>query len=257
MAKRRSSRKLKEEMQELTTALYNNGAAQIEGSSKKKWTKHDIRPIKPLTKTQEDFFHAFYNGKQICACGSAGSGKSFLSIYLALHDVVDGRKQNKIILVRSSVTGRDQGFLPGTQEEKNAPFENPYRDILANLCGRNSTYDDMKTAGIIQFMTTSHLRGLTWDNAVIIVDEVQNLNFSEISTIITRLGENSRLIILGDFNQNDLIRKKDDKSGFHEMMKVIQKMPSFETIKFTINDIVRSKFVREWIVACEETGIVA
>jgi len=256
MAKRRSSKKAKDDVKFLEEALYANGGALLEGPKKKKWTRHDIRAIKPLTATQEDFFRSFYEGSNICACGSAGAGKTFIALNLAVNEIIDGRHQNKIIIVRSAVQGREQGYLPGTQEEKNAPFENPYRDILGNLCGKGSTYDDMKAAGLIEFQTTAHLRGLTWDNSIVIIDEVQNMNFSEISTTITRLGDNSRIIILGDYRQDDLLRKVSDKSGFHQMMTVINKIPSFAVLSFTLHDIVRGKLVKEWITACEETNTI-
>lgn len=257
MAKRRSgSKKNKTDIEFLETALLANGGAILEGPKKKKWTKHDIRPIKPLTQTQENLFRSFYEEYQICALGSAGTGKSFIAMYLSLNEITNGRTQKKIIIVRSAVQGREQGYLPGTQEEKNAPFENPYRDILANLCGKSSTYDDMKEAGIIEFHTTAHLRGLTWDNAIVILDEVQNMDIAEISTVITRLGENTRILILGDFKQNDLSRKKKEVSGIAQLRRIIEKMNSFALLEFTTNDIVRGKLVKEWIVACEELDIL-
>jgi phosphate starvation-inducible protein PhoH len=240
---------------ELTEALLNNGYAQLEGPKRKKWSKHDIKIIKPLTQTQEDFFHAYYTGYHLVGYGSAGVGKSFLSLYLALNDVLDPNKpQDRIIIVRSNVATRDVGHLPGTIEEKLAPFEAPYRDILESLVGRSSTYEDMKAAGLIQFMPTSYIRGQTWDNAIVIVDESQSQNAHELNSVITRIGEDTRLIVIGDVRQDDLIYKKNDTSGFSQVLKVFETMESVAMIKFTQADIVRSGFVREWIIACESLG---
>jgi len=255
VAKKKPNQKLKQEIVNLTTALYNNGVVQLEGQKRKRWTKHDLLTIKPLTPAQEDFFHHFFQGDQILACGSAGSGKSYVALYLALNEILNNGQQSKIIIVRSAVAAREQGYLPGTQEEKNAPFENPYRDMLSSLCGKYATYDNMKEAGIIEFMTTSHLRGLTWDNAIIILDEVQNCGIGEISTVITRIGENSKIMILGDYMQNDLTKRSNDVSGFMQMKKIIENIPEFSTIEFTRHDIVRGKLVKAWIIACEDLGV--
>lgn len=255
MSKRKYTRRNKENVEFLENALKANVEAIIEGPKKKKWTKHDIKSIKPLTETQSNFFNSYYQGRQILACGSAGTGKSYIALYLAICDIMENR-QEKIIIVRTAVQGREQGFLPGTQAEKNAPYENPYRDILASFFGKKSTYDDMRELGLIEFQTTAHLRGLTWDNCILIFDEIQNANFQEISTTITRLGKNSRILLLGDTQQNDLVRSKNDTSGFTKMVKVINNMSSFDIINFTIDDIVRGKIVKEWIKACEATNTV-
>lgn len=254
MAKRKYNRKSKDNIEFLESALKSNVGAILEGPKKKKWSKHDIRPIKPLTETQSQFFNSYYQDKQICACGSAGTGKSFIGLYLAINDVLDG-KNEKVMIIRSAVQGRDQGFLPGTQAEKNAPYENPYKDILANLFNKKTTYDDMKELGIIDFQTTAHLRGLTWDNTIVIFDEIQNATFQEIYTTMTRLGNNSRILLLGDYQQNDLNKKKNDISGFDKMITVVSSMKSFDIVNFTIYDIVRGKLVKEWIMSCEKNNI--
>lgn len=240
---------------ELSTALLNNYKAWEEGPQKKKnWSKHDIKNLKPLTMTQEDFFHAYFNGSHVVGYGSAGTGKTIISIWLALNDVLDKEKpQNRLIIVRSNVATREVGHLPGTYEEKLAPFEIPYRDALEFLFGKSSTYDDMKAAGLIEFMPTSFIRGQTWDNAIVIVDESQSQNFHEINSVITRVGENSRLIVLGDIKQDDLIYRRNDTSGFSRVIQVFESMKSVAMVKFTQDDIVRSGFVREWIIACEQT----
>ena len=237
-------------IQFLNQAIENNAIAQQEGPNKKKWNKHDIKTISPLTPNQEDMFHAWFNDSNIAAHGSAGTGKTFLAIYLALQDVVVQQTHNRIILVRSVVPTREVGFLPGTLDEKIAVYEQPYKDILWDLCGRPSTYQDMKDAGVISFEPTSFLRGLTWDNAIVIVDECANLTFHEIDTVMTRLGNNTRIIFTGDLKQTDLDgSKRMGDSGIMEFLRVINNMHEFTDIQFTKYDVVRSGLVKSWIMA--------
>ena len=153
-----------------------------------------------------------------------------------------------MIIVRSVVPTREIGFLPGDLNDKVSVYETPYKDICAELIGRSSTYDDMKEAGIVQFMPTSFIRGLTWDNAIVVVDECQNMTFHEINSIVTRLGQNSRIIFTGDTNQTDL-RPVD--CGMTKMLSVVDNIETFAKVKFTTDDIVRSNIVKSWIVAAE------
>lgn len=240
------------ELEHLSLALTLNGRAMEDGPKRKHWSAHDIKHITPLTATQEDMFHSWFNGYNICAHGSAGTGKTFLALYLAMHSLLDRREQNRIIIVRSAVATRDVGFLPGTLEEKTALYELPYHDIMWELIGRASTYQDMKDANIIEFMTTSFIRGLTWDNAIVIMDEAQNMTFHELDSVMTRLGENSRIIVTGDIRQTDLDGKKNGAScGMGNFVKVVEGMKEFSTLHFTVNDIVRSSIVKSWIMASE------
>lgn len=230
-------------------------AARVEGPTKKKWAPQDIKPIKPLTDNQTNMFIQYGQGDNLVASGSAGTGKTYLACYLALNDIVDPRKdQRRIIIVRSAVQARDVGFMPGTDEEKNQYFEAPYTAIFKDLCGRPSTYKDMKAAGLIEFVTTSFIRGVTWDDAIIIADEIQNFNGDEIHTMMTRIGQNSRVILCGDTRQNDLKKKASDTSGMGTLLKIVPHMKSFSTIQFGHDDIVRSGLVREWIIASEKYG---
>lgn len=247
--KRRNGRQA--EIETLSLALVQNGRAMEEGNKKKHWTKHDIKTIQPLTPMQENMFHAWYNNKHICAHGSAGTGKTFLSLYLAINEILE-KKQNRIIIVRSAVPTREIGFLPGTVGEKTAQYEIPYHDIMWELVGRKSTYQAMKDAGLIEFMITSFIRGLTWDNAIVIVDESQNMSFHEIDSVMTRIGKNSRIIFTGDIKQSDLDGKKNGISGMRDALKVFNNMKEFESIEFTKYDIVRSDFVKSWITASEK-----
>jgi len=223
----------------------------------KRLTLNDLKTVKPLNEPQRQMFESYFCDSFILANGSAGTGKTYAAIYLALNDVLSAKaKQKQLIIVRSAVASRDIGFLPGTDEEKMEPYETPYRDIFADLFGRETAYDKMKKQKVVKFMSSSFVRGLTWDNAVVIIDEIQNLTFYEINSVITRLGANSKLIIIGDQIQTDLYRKHNDKSGMQDFLKVIGLMTNFEQVTFTSNDIVRSAFVKSWICALEEAGIV-
>ena len=216
MAKKRRNKKDRFELQ-LLTADHN---ATQEGPQRKSWSKHDLLRIKPLTDKQHDMFQSWYQGDNICAHGSAGTGKTFLALYLALDELLERGEQKKILILRSVVPTRDVGHLPGTLEEKSAPYEQPYHDILAELIGRQSTYKNMKEANLIEFATTSYIRGLTWDNTIIIVDEFQNMSAHEINSIMTRVGNNSRIILAGDgTNQCDIT--KGPESGAQRLLSLI------------------------------------
>lgn len=242
------------ELDYLEMSLVMNGKAHEEGPKKKHWNMHDLKSVKPLTPTQEDMFYAWNQGYNICAHGSAGTGKTFLACYLALGEVIT-RRAGKIILVRSAVPTRDIGFLPGTLEEKVANYEKPYHDIFWELVGRESTYNDMKEEGYVEFMTTSFLRGLTWDNCIVVIDEAENMTAHEIDSVMTRLGDNARIIINGDAKQTDLDgSKKQGSEGLTWAVKVFENMNQFSIVKFGVHDIVRSQLVKSWIIASERVA---
>lgn len=239
---------------ELEQALMANGRAWEAGPKRKTWSKHDLKLIKPKTPAQHDVFHDFIEGRNVVAYGSAGTGKTFISLFLALSDVLDpNTSTDKVIIVRSVVPTREMGHLPGTEEEKLAVYERPYAPMFQQLLGRANTYSDMKDAGIVEFESTSFLRGITWDNAVVVIDEGQNMTFDEINTVMTRLGENSRMIFCGDLTQKDL-KKRGDETGFPKLLRVAQRMGQFGMTQFTKYDIVRGPFCKAWITAVEEEG---
>lgn len=232
----------------------NRRLQEIEQAHKKTWNIKDLVSVQPRNDNQRLMFRASEGGAHIIASGTAGTGKTFLAMYLALREVLtEDSDYNRIRIVRSAVSTRDIGHLPGTMEEKIQDFEAPYRDICKELIGRWSTYDDMKDAHILKFNVTSNIRGVTWNNQIVIIEEVENLNFHEIDSVLTRIGRNCRVIIAGDVKQTDLLKTNKDTSGMQKLLKVASNINSFSIIHFTKEDIVRSDFVKEWIEALEKT----
>jgi phosphate starvation-inducible protein PhoH len=207
-----------------------------------------LKKIEAKTSNQQETFNAYVEGLNLLLHGAAGSGKSFISTWLALRDVFAG-KYHKLIIIRSIVSSRSPGFLPGNVVEKSSVYEGPYKAICSELFGRGDAYDILKQKGCIEFQTTSFLRGLTFDNCVVLVDEIQNMNYEESRTVITRAGINCKFIFAGDFYQNDLYRNRNDVSGIEEFMDVVDLMESFELIEFGPEDIVRSGICKEFILS--------
>ena len=217
--------------------------------------------VKPITDNQKVVFDSWKKNKNQFLFGAAGTGKTFISLYLALRDVLDLKKSyDKVVLVRSLIPTREIGFLPGDEEDKAALYQVPYQNMvqfmfeMQNEQQFNNLYDKLKGQGTLYFLSTSFLRGLTFDNTIIIVDECQNLNFHELDTIITRVGQDSKIIFCGDFNQTDLV-KQSERSGLHHFLQILQEMEEFNCTEFTIGDIVRSGFVRSYLINKIKLGI--
>lgn len=216
----------------------------------------NIRPIKPLTRNQERTFDAF-DTKNLLLHGSAGTGKSFIALYLALRELYQHDTAfHKLYVIRSAVPARDIGFMPGTLEEKIEVYEAPYKAMCCELIGRYDAYDTLKKLGLIEFISTSFIRGRTLEDCIILVDEIQNLDWGELSTIITRLGKNCKIVFCGDFRQSDFRGHEENaKKGVHDFMDVIKTMrEDFATIEFTTDDIVRSPLVRNFLLATYQLG---
>jgi phosphate starvation-inducible protein PhoH len=208
-----------------------------------------LQTIEPLTQNQT---LAFQSEKNLVLHGIAGTGKTYVACYLAYRAMTE-REFTNLVIIRSAVPTRDIGFLPGTDKEKSAVYEEPYKDVAANLFQRGDAYSILKQKFIVEFMTTSFIRGITIDNSVIIVDECQNMTFHELDSIITRVGLNCKIIFCGDFRQDDF-KGKREQSGMVEFMKILEKTGNFDMIDFQIEDIVRSDFVKDYIIAKHELG---
>ena len=223
-------------------------------SKKKEITFSNLTKIKPATDNQKVVFDTWKKGKNQFLFGAAGTGKTFVSLYLAMQAVMDLKSNfEKVVLVRSLIPTREIGFLPGDEEDKAALYQVPYQNMIQfmfeqpNEQSFNNLYDRLKGQGTLFFLSTSFLRGLTLDNAIIIVDECQNMNFHELDTIITRVGQDSKIIFCGDFDQTDLV-KQNEKNGLHDFLRILEEMEEFHCCEFTIGDIVRSGFVRSYLI---------
>jgi phosphate starvation-inducible protein PhoH len=219
--------------------------------------KFNIKKVNPLTENQKLTFDAFHEGKHMMLHGMAGTGKTFLSLYLALDELLSGvSQQEKIYIIRSVVPTRDMGFLPGSSREKMKVYEAPYSAICTELFGRGDAYDILKTKNIIDFTSTSFVRGITMNNCFVIIDEINNMTFHELDSVITRIGKNCRVIFCGDFRQSDLLREQE-RNGLKDFMRVIEKLDDFYYVDFLEKDIVRSKLVKEYIIARQNLGLQA
>lgn len=207
--------------------------------------------LEPLTNAQGEVFKAWKDGFNLCLSGSAGTGKTFICMYLALMEVLDkDTPYDKLIIVRSAVPTRDMGFLPGKKEEKEAAYLDPYKIICTDLFDDSEAWNKLITWKNIEFLTTSYIRGVTLDNAIILVDESQNCTYHELCSIITRVGFNCKFMMCGDYYQTDFTRK-DDQSGIIEFMNILDHMKWFSHVQFSWEDIVRSDFVRDFIMTKE------
>ncbi len=227
--------------------------ARLEGPARKTWSHRDIRSFRALTQSQAEGLRGWAEGDNVAFLGTAGTGKTLLASYCASSAVFNpDTEQDHIVIVRSAVQSRDLGFLPGTLIEKLAEYEQPYRDAFKDLFGRDATYDDMKAAKRITFLSTSFLRGVTFDNAVIILEEAQNMTFREIYTVMTRVGHRSRVIVTGDTRQCDFGERSRETSGLHKFGRIAKELGNFAVVEFNRHDIVRSGFVKSWICATED-----
>jgi phosphate starvation-inducible protein PhoH len=223
-----------------------------EEESKHKLRITDLKTIYPLTHNQETFFNFYNKGtKAILLHGVAGTGKTYIAMYSAFQEILQPESDyKKVIVVRSAVPSRDIGYLPGTEKEKVEVYAQPYQEICTELFPRfgDKAYAKLKEQSLITFMVTSYVRGLTLDNSIVIVDEAQNMNDMELNSIMTRVGNNTKIIFCGDFRQTDLC-KRTDLSGLKKFMAIANHMPTFRHVEFDVEDIVRSALVKEYILA--------
>lgn len=220
-----------------------------------------IKKIEPLTDNQEKLFEKYKLDQNIVAYGAAGTGKTFITLYNALLDVLDEKSPyEKIYIVRSLVATREIGFLPGDHEDKSSLYQIPYKNMVKYMfempdeSSFEMLYGNLKNQGTISFWSTSFIRGTTLDKAIIIVDEFQNLNFHELDSIITRIGVDSKIMFCGDATQTDLIKERE-RNGIIDFMRILQAMPSVDVIEFGIEDIVRSGLCKEYLIAKEQMKV--
>ena len=228
---------------------------------KKPINSEQLTDIKPLTDNQKLVFDAYENNKNLFLYGCAGTGKTFIAMYLALKEILSNKTPyEKLYVVRSLVPTREIGFLPGDHEDKAHLYQIPYQNMVKYMFKMpddpafEMLYDNLKAQETISFWSTSFLRGTTLDNAIVIVDECQNLNFHELDSIMTRVGNDSKIIFAGDVAQTDLV-KTNEKNGILDFMKILEIMDEFANIEFDVNDIVRSGLIRNYIVTKLQIGL--
>jgi len=210
--------------------------------------------IDPMTDNQKRLFASYGEGKNIFAYGAAGTGKTFVTLYLTLRDVLDPTTPyEKLYIVRSLVATREIGFLPGDHDDKSALYQIPYKNMVKYMFEMpddpsfDMLYANLKGQETISFWSTSFIRGTTFDNSILLIDECQNLNFHELDSIITRVGENCKIMFCGDATQSDLT-KTYERNGILDFTKILHAMPEFDCIEFGVEDIVRSGLVKSYIV---------
>ena len=243
-----------------TTKSPGQGMTAKQRKRRKPISEDYMIPVEPLTHNQSVFFDEWDKGKMIYAYGVAGTGKSFVALYKALKDVLNEyTPYEKIYIVRSLVATREIGFLPGDHEDKSSLYQIPYKNMVQSMfempddASYEMLYDNLKAQETISFWSTSFIRGTTLDNSIVIIDEMQNLNFHELDSIITRCGQDTKIIFSGDAVQSDL-QKTNERNGILNFMSIIQNMEEFSCIEFNIQDIVRSGLVRSYLVAKIEAG---
>lgn len=245
---RRQARKLAKQAQRHKNNR-TNSSQYIANTSSQQRAPLTLQAIEPITDRQKKAFDAFRRGDNLVLYGYAGTGKSLVALYLANELIQNPTSEvDKVVIYRSAVSGREIGFLPGTPQAKLEVYEGPYQALFNKIYGSATAYETMKKRGTVAFESTSFSRGLTIDNAVVILEEAQNYGWQEIYTLATRLGPNSRLIITGDIRQNDL-NGKYDVSGFGKMLSIFEQIRGITMVENQIEDIVRSSFVKQVIIA--------
>ena len=232
-----------------------NGMSAKQMKRRKPINSDMLVDIEPLTPAQEKVFSEWESDKNLFMYGAAGTGKTFIALYLALREVLkEDTPYDKVYVVRSLVSTREIGFLPGDHEDKSSLYQIPYKNMVKfmfEMPDDNSfemLYGNLKTQETISFWSTSFIRGTTLDRAIVIVDECQNLNFHELDSIITRVGEDTKIIFAGDVQQTDLV-KANEKNGILDFMSILRLMDEFGMTEFGVEDIVRSGLIKSYLIS--------
>lgn len=211
----------------------------------------DLATIDPITESQKRAFDAWKDGDHLALAGTAGTGKTFTALYLALEEVMDkSTPYERVAIIRSVVPTREVGYLPGSLQDKLDAFTGPYRAICSELFDDEKAWEKLLHNKYVTFDSTSYIRGVSYDNCIIIVDEMQNLNFHELDSVITRVGYCSKIIFSGDYHQSDFKQEKE-REGINTFLSILENMRHFSIINFGWEDIVRSDFVRDYIMTKE------
>lgn len=214
-----------------------------------------LKKIEPLTQNQRLTFEAYAKERNLLLHGIAGTGKSFISLYLSTKQILESNdRYKKVVIIRSVVPTRDMGFLPGNNKEKTKVYEQPYQQIFSELFGRGDAYEYMKSKGLVEFISTSFIRGTTLNDCIVVVDEIANMTLHELDSVITRVGKNCKIIFCGDFRQSDFTRSHE-RDGVRDFIRIISRMKSFTFVDFDENDIVRSEMVKDYIITKDKLGI--
>jgi predicted ribonuclease YlaK len=220
-----------------------------------------LLPVEPLTDNQRIMFEEYGKGQNIFAYGAAGTGKTFVALYLALRDVLDeDSPYDKVYIVRSLVATREIGFLPGTHEDKASLYQIPYKNMVKYMfempddASFEMLYENLKAQETVSFWSTSFLRGTTLDNSIVIIDECQNLNFHELDSIMTRCGQDTKIMFCGDARQSDL-QKAQERTGILDFQKILENMKEFSMVEYGIEDIVRSGLVKSYLISKMNLGL--
>ena len=239
----------------------NQGMSKKMMKRKKPINQTYFLDVNPITENQQLFFDEWGKGKNLFAFGAAGTGKTFIALYLALKEVMNEESPyDKVYIVRSLVSTREIGFLPGTHEDKSELYQIPYKNMVRNMfhmpdqMSFDMLYDNLKNQETVSFWSTSFLRGTTLDDAIVIVDECQNLNFHELDSIITRVGQDSKIVFCGDVNQSDL-QRTNERNGILDFQRILEGMDEFSMVEFGINDIVRSGLVKSYLISKMTLGL--
>lgn len=229
-----------------------NEAKNEQDEVKVQYELSDMRTFIPKTENQKVLQKLYKDGFNIFCDGIAGVGKTFCAINLAFEEVLNpSTPYDSITIIRTAVSTRDIGFLPGDESQKLEVLEKPYYGICDEIFGNKSknNYKALKNNGYINFFSSSFIRGITVRNSIVILDECQNFNYHELKSAITRLGDNSKIILCGDYNQSDLIKSKNDVSGINKFKRVLERMESVEIVTFDKDDIVRGGIVKDFYLA--------